>query len=115
MPGEMPFHGFRSRVCATAELSRLPHHPQRTLRGAERWRNGRSLQSRAKSFRVLEVRGHGGAHILKQRLELRVLGRRNQHLVDRIKDGLMVRDLAIDVRAIESGAMQRLELLACIG
>ena len=61
------------------------------------------------------MRGHGGPHILQQRLQLRVVGRRNQPLVDRIEDSLVIRDLAVHVGAVERGSVQRLELLARIG
>src|SRR5437899_8648156 len=43
-------------------------------------------------------------------LELGVLRARNQDLVDRVQDLLVIRDLVVDIRLVERGALQAFEI-----
>src|SRR6476469_7762027 len=68
---------------------------------------------------VLEVSDERRPYLDQERLELGVGGARDQRLVDRVEDLLVVGDLVVDVGAIEGGAVQLLErrevLLATLG
>ena len=71
-------------------------------------RSARSLlaaKGRLHVLGVLEVRDERRAHLDEQRLELRVLRVRDQHLVDGVEHLLVVRDLVIDVGLVEGRAL----------
>src|SRR4026209_241399 len=59
---------------------------------------------------VLEVRRDRRADLLDQPLQLGVLRVRDEHLVDRVEDLLVVVDFVIDIGLVELGALQRLQL-----
>src|SRR5262245_27129232 len=59
---------------------------------------------------MLEMRHEGRARLFQQGLELGVLGAGDEGLVDRVEHGLVVGDLVVDVRLVELGALQPLEL-----
>src|SRR6516225_7813590 len=67
-------------------------------------------QSRLDLLRHVEVGHERGPHLDQQRLELCVLGTRDQSLVQRIQHGLVVGDLVVDVGLVEGSAAERLQL-----
>src|SRR5450432_3699396 len=58
---------------------------------------------------VFKMRREGGSHFDEQCLELCILRIGNQYAVNRIQYCLMVRDLMIDVRAVECGSAEPLQ------
>src|SRR5689334_16357589 len=85
-----------------------------TGRSAGRMRmraRGLLLERGLQLLRVLEVRDERRPHLDEQRLQLRVLGARDQRLVHRIDHLLVIVDLVVDVRLVERGALQRLQML----
>src|SRR6476620_6317176 len=61
-------------------------------------------------LRMLQVRDKRGPHLDEERLQLSVLRARNQGLVERAQNALVIRDLMIDVRPIERLVLERLEI-----
>src|SRR5690242_18933143 len=59
---------------------------------------------------VLEVGDERRPRYLEQRLQLGVLRIRDQRLVERVDHGLVVRDLVVDVSAVELSAQQLLQV-----
>ena len=58
---------------------------------------------------MLEVGDEGRANLDQQRLQLCVLGVRNQGLVQRIDDGLVVRHLMVDIGPVKGCALEFLQ------
>src|SRR5581483_277056 len=65
---------------------------------------------RLQALRMLEMRNERRSHLDQQRFQLLVLGTRNQRLVQRIDDGLVIGDLVVDVSAVEVGALEAFQL-----
>jgi hypothetical protein len=59
---------------------------------------------------MLEVRGERRPYFYEERLEFFVLRARNQRLVDRIENRLVILDFMVDVSLVELGAAQRFQM-----
>src|SRR5687768_5376332 len=59
-----------------------------------------------KSLGVLQMRRESRPHLDEQRFQFGILRVRNEHLVQRIDDGLVIGDLPSDVGAIVLGALE---------
>src|SRR5436190_12593018 len=62
---------------------------------------------RLELLRMLQVAVDRGAHLLDQGLQLGVLRARDERLVDRVENLLVISDLLVDVRLVERGALER--------
>src|SRR5512140_3490039 len=60
-------------------------------------------------LRVVQVRLERWRDLLDQRLQLRVLGVREERGVDRVQHLLVVSNLVLDVRLVERGALELLQ------
>src|SRR5215468_7350259 len=88
----------------TASPSSRPSGTPVPARGERGWAEGcraYSLERCLDLLRVLQMRDEGGSHLHQQRLELLVLGARDQRLVHRVEHRLVIRDLVVDVGLVE--------------
>src|SRR4029450_3522078 len=65
------------------------------------------------AFRVFEMSDERGPDLHQKGLQFGICGARNQCLVERIDDLLVIRDFAVDVRPVEGSAFEGLKV-SCV-